>query len=326
MELNHNLLYYVLVGFSILAAELLYFWIAGKYGIMDKPNERSSHARPAIRGGGIVFIMAVVIWFVSHEFTWPWFVLGAFSIAFISFLDDVITLKPIIRILIQVVAVLFMFYQLWPISWPVYLVVLAVIVSVGALNTFNFMDGINGITGVYALVSLCSFGYIHTQLIPFTDFSLILVVSISVLIFLFFNFRKRARCFAGDIGSITIAFILIFFLIQLIQVTNNFLWPLLFLVYGTDSIVTIIYRIRKGENIFEPHRTHLFQYLSNELKWPHSNVSLTYGIIQVIINLVLFVSLPYQNYFLPVVVALLFVCSYLIARVTVIKKNKKLTV
>ncbi len=323
MLLKDNLLYYALVSFLLLAAELFYFWIAGKYGIMDRPNERSSHVRPAIRGGGIVFIIAVVSWFGSHEFSLPWFMLGVSTIAFISFLDDLITVKPVIRILIQIVSVLLMFYQIWPISWPMYLLVIAVVVSVGALNTFNFMDGVNGITGVYAFVSLCSFGYIHTQLVLFTDISLILVVSISVLIFLFFNFRIQARCFAGDIGSITIAFILIFFLIQLIQETNNFLWPLLFLVYGTDSIVTIIYRIKNGENIVEPHRTHLFQYLSNELMWTHRSVSLTYGIIQAIINLVLFVSLPYQNLFFPLMVAVLFVGSYFIVRITVIRKIQK---
>ncbi len=322
MEFNQPL-YFMLISLLLIVVELIYFRVAIRYGIVDKPNNRSSHARPVIRGGGVVFVFAVLMWSVSHDFLLPWFVLGAWAIAVISFLDDVISLNPAVRFLIQLLAVLFMFYQLWPISWPVYLLVLAVIFCIGTLNAFNFMDGINGITGVYALVALLSFSYIHTQVIAFTDLSFIIVVSISVLLFLFFNFRKRAQCFAGDVGSVTIAFVLIFLLLQLILATNNFLWPLLFLVYGTDSIVTIIFRIKRRENIFKPHRTHLFQYLSNELAWPHLTVSLVYGAVQLLFNVMLFVTLSRHQYIVPIVSAVIFLIAYLIIWIKIVKYISK---
>jgi UDP-N-acetylmuramyl pentapeptide phosphotransferase/UDP-N-acetylglucosamine-1-phosphate transferase len=274
----------------------------------------------AIRGGGIIFIIAILIWFYTSNFLWPWFVLGACAIAVISFLDDVISLNQLVRFLVQLISVLLLFLQVWPISWPIYLLLIALIVCIGALNAFNFMDGINGITGVYALVALFTFGFIQQQIVSFTDIFLLGVVVLSVLIFLFFNFRQQARCFAGDIGSITIAFILIFFLLQLIHVTGNFLWPLLFLVYGTDSIITIIYRLKRKENIFKAHRTHLFQYLSNELKWSHRSVSVLYGSVQLVINCVLVNTLAQQQYLLPLVLSGLFFVAYIVARKIVLSK------
>ncbi len=322
MELNQTI-YFSLIGLLLFAIELIYFRVAIRFGIVDKPNSRSSHVKPAIRGGGIIFVFAILAWSASNHFSLPWFVLGVCAIAIISFLDDVMSLNPTVRFLIQLLAISLLFYQLWPINWPVYLLVLAIIVCIGTLNAFNFMDGINGITGVYALVALLSFFYIHTQVVAFTELSFIIVVSISVLVFLFFNFRKRAQCFAGDVGSVTIAFVLIFLLLQLILATNNFLWPLLFLVYGTDSIVTIIFRIKRKENIFKPHRTHLFQYLSNELAWPHLTVSLTYGAIQLLFNIVLFFTLSRHQYVVPIISAAIFIISYLLIRIKIVRHISK---
>ncbi len=304
----------------LLAAELIYFRIATRFGIVDRPNDRSSHVSPAIRGGGIIFMVAVLLWYLQSNFSLYWLIGGTLAIAIISFLDDVISMNPLIRFLVQLISVLMMFHQLELANWPVYLVVVAVIVCIGALNAFNFMDGINGITGVYALVSLVSFGCVHYFLIPFTDFSLLAVTLISVLIFLFFNFRNRARCFAGDVGSVTIAYILIFFLLQLILATQNFLWPLFFLVYGTDSIVTIIYRIKRKENIFKAHRTHLFQYLSNELKWSHLGVSLLYGGVQLLINSILIFSLQRHQILFPFILTLFFLVVYFLTRFAVVRK------
>jgi UDP-GlcNAc:undecaprenyl-phosphate/decaprenyl-phosphate GlcNAc-1-phosphate transferase len=322
MELN-EILYFSLIGLLLFAIELIYFRVAIRFGIVDKPNSRSSHVKPAIRGGGIIFVFATLAWSISRDFSLPWFLMGVCAIAIISFLDDVMSLNPTVRFLIQLLAILLLFYQLWPISWPFYLLVLAVIVCIGTLNAFNFMDGINGITGVYALVALLSFSYIHAQVVAFTELSFIIVVSISVLIFLFFNFRKRAQCFAGDVGSVTIAFVLIFLLLQLILATNNFLWPLLFLVYGTDSIVTIVFRIKRRENIFKPHRTHLFQYLSNELAWPHLTVSLTYGVVQLLFNVMLFFTLSRHQYVIPIVSAVILVIAYLIIRIKIVRHISK---
>jgi UDP-N-acetylmuramyl pentapeptide phosphotransferase/UDP-N-acetylglucosamine-1-phosphate transferase len=315
--------YFGIVGILLFALELFYFRLAANYSIIDKPNERSSHINPVIRGGGIIFALSVLVWSISHQFAWPWLTAGVCTIAIISFLDDVVSLNPTIRSIVQLIAILLLFYQLWPIDWPPYLLLLAVVMCVGTLNAFNFMDGINGITGVYALVTLGSFFYVHFYIVPFTEPSLITVVAISILVFLFFNFRTRAKCFAGDVGSVTIAFILIFLLIQLIVATNNFLWPMLFLVYGIDSIVTIVYRIKRRENIFKPHRTHLYQYLSNELKWPHLIVSIVYGLVQLFINLILFFTLDKNQYTIPILIVLFFVLAYLLIKARVVNHIAK---
>lgn len=306
--------------------ELLYFKIADRFNIIDKPNERSSHIHHTIRGGGIIFLFGILIWFYLSGWQGPWFVLAITTIAVISFLDDVTSLKVWVRFLFQFGSVILIFYQLWPIAWPVYLLVVAGVVCVGTMNAFNFMDGINGITGVYALVMVCTFGYVNYFIAPFTDDILLPVTGLSLLVFLFFNFRKEARCFAGDVGSVTIALILIFFLLQLIIKTNNFLWALLFLLYGTDSIITIIYRLKRKENIFQAHRTHLFQYLSNEMKVPHLIVASGYGVVQAIINAGIIFCFDNRNYGLAVVIALALVSLYGYVRMKVVSKNSKLAV
>ena len=309
-----------LVSLALIIAELAYFRIADRFNVIDKPNERSSHAHPIIRGGGVIFLFGVLIWFFQNDFQYPWFALGVVLIAAISFTDDVTSLHPLIRFLFHLTAVLLIFFQLWPLPWPVYLLIVAAIVCIGTLNAFNFMDGINGITGVYALVTLISFVCIDRWVVQFTDTNLLVMIIVSVLIFLFFNFRKTAVCFAGDVGSVTIAFLLIFILLQLIRATGNFLWPLLFLVYGTDSIVTIVYRLRRKEDIFKPHRTHLYQYLSNEMMIPHVVVSSIYGIVQAVINVLIILSLSRSNHVLTLLVTLGFICIYFFVRVRVVSK------
>jgi len=312
--------YWSLISLLLFSGELVYFKMAERFSIIDKPNQRSSHSLPVIRGGGIIFVVAIVAWFVSTDFLFYFFVIGTLLIAIVSFLDDILSLNPLVRFSIHLVAVLLMLIQLRPTSWPIYLVVLSVVVIIGTLNTFNFMDGINGITGIYALVTLATFAWVQIAILPFSNLSLIVTVSISVVTFLFFNFRNRARCFAGDIGSVSIAFILIFMLLQLIQATNNFLWPLLFLVYGLDSVVTILYRISRRENIFQPHRTHLFQYFSNELKWPHRLVSILYGLIQLLFNLLLVACLKAGNNWVPITVAIFVAIIYFFVRRLVVTK------
>ena len=311
--------------FSLIIAELAYFRIADRFNVIDKPNERSSHAHPIIRGGGVIFLFGVLIWFFQSDEQWPWFVLGVTLIAMISFADDVTSLHPLIRFLFHLTSVLLIFFQLWPLPWPVYLLIVAVIVCIGTLNAFNFMDGINGITGVYALVNLISFACIDRWVIQFTDANLLTMIILSVLIFIFFNFRKTAMCFAGDVGSVTIAFLLIFILLELIRTTGNFLWPLLFLVYGTDSVITIVYRLRRREDIFKAHRTHLYQYLSNEMKMPHLVVSSIYGMAQAAINVIVIFSLSRSYQMLPLLVAIGFMIIYIFVRVkvvSIIESNK----
>ena len=111
----------------------------------------------------------------------------------------------------------------------------------------------------------------------------IYTVICSVLVFCFFNFRKRAKCFAGDVGSVSIAFILLFLIGRLIIQTGDFSWIVLLSVYGVDSVLTIIHRLMLHENIGLPHRKHMYQIMANELKVPHVVVSSIYMAVQAII-------------------------------------------
>lgn len=275
------------VFFTLWALMLLYFKIAIRFGIIDKPNHRSSHQEPTVRGGGIIILFALLIWFFWSGFQIPWFFFGALIIALVSFADDILTLPAAFRTAVQVLAFALMGWQTGLYALPLILVGVIIVIGIGTINAFNFMDGINGITGVYALVNLVTFFLIQHFVINYTNDSLILFMGIGVCVFLIFNFRKKARCFAGDVGSVLLAFIQLFFVMQLILKTGNYGWILIFLVYGVDSVVTIVYRIRNRENIFEAHRSHLYQYLSNELGISHLRVSLLYGALQVAINLIL---------------------------------------
>lgn len=308
---------YCIIGLLLLGAELLYFKVAERYAIVDKPNNRSSHTGVIIRGGGIIFILAVLSWFVTSDFTWPYFTFGALLLAVTSFLDDVKPQRQLVRFCIHLTVVLLLFYDAQLLTWPVWLIVLAVIVCIGTINAFNFMDGINGITGVYAVVNLGTFLYIQEFIYPFSRVGLIIIVILSVVIFLFFNFRKQAACFAGDVGSTTLAFIQIFLLLQLIVYTHNFFWVIMFLVFGIDSVVTIIYRLLKKENIFRAHRTHLYQYLSNELRWPQLWVSVMYGSVQLMLNIILILAM--KGYSDPIIAAIVFTVIYVVVRVVVLK-------
>lgn len=313
-----ELIVFAVAAVLLFAAELMYFKIADRFSIIDKPNNRSSHTGNIIRGGGIIFYMALLAWFVVFTQQWKYFVLGATLVAAISFIDDIRPQHAGLRFLVHFTAMMVLFYDAGMFGWPVALCVIAAVISIGALNAFNFMDGINGITGIYALVNVATFGWIHHTVTPFSDRNLIVMVLISVVIFIYFNARKKARCFAGDIGSVTLAFIQIFLLLQLITVTQNLYWVIMFLVFGMDAVVTIVYRLKRRENIFHAHRTHLYQYLSNEWRLDHRVVAILYGVVQLILNLILIACLPHSGV-VPVIASAVFVLGYLALRQRVVK-------
>lgn len=311
---------YIVLVVILFLLELFYFRLARKFNIIDKPNNRSSHVTPTIRGGGIIFFIASLIWFVYQDFQWPWMMVGLTFVTVISFLDDLKPRPALLRFVMHVAAVLLIFYQVPLFDWSWWLIALALIVCIGALSAFNFMDGINGITGIYALITLITFAYINIYLIDFTDQNLIYFMILSVLVFLFFNFRTKAICFAGDVGSITLALVQIFLLLQLIHTTDNLYWVLIFLVFGLDSVITIVYRLRRKENIFKAHRTHLYQYLSNEWGISHMIVSGIYGVLQLIINVVLISSLSSDSYITIYILIPAVVLLYMVSRAITVGK------
>ncbi len=290
-------MYYIIILVLLFLAELFYFRIADKCNIIDKPNERSSHTRITLRGGGIIFYFGVLTYFLTSHFEYPWFMLALTLITFISFVDDIRSTSQVLRLVFHFSAMALMFYQWGLFSLPWWTLFVALIVCTGIINAYNFMDGINGITGGYSLVVLVALAYINEAVVPFVEQGFILTVLCSVVVFNFFNFRKRAKCFAGDVGSVCIAFVLLFFIGKLVIRTEDFSWIILLAVYGVDSVLTIIHRLMLHENIGLPHRKHLYQIMANELKIPHMVVSSVYMLVQalVIIGYLLFQNNDYQN-------------------------------
>jgi len=162
---------------------------------------------------------------------------------------------------------------------------------IGVINMYNFMDGINGITGVYSLVVLGGLQYVNLRQVAFIEPDMIWLPMLACGIFLYFNFRNKAKCFAGDVGSVTIAFWIIMLLVKLIFITQNWGYILFLVVYGIDSVVTIAHRLLLKQNILKAHRMHFYQVLVNECKLSHLWVSLGYALLQGVIILVIIIGL-----------------------------------
>ena len=267
--------------------ELLYFRIADKCNIIDKPNERSSHSTIVLRGGGIIFLISVWIWSAFFGFQYPWFLVGLTLVAGISFVDDIHSLPDLVRLVAQFAAAAMAFYQLGILHWSMWwIILLALIVYVGATNVINFMDGINGITAGYSLAVLIPLALVNINGV-FVEQSLIISTVLASLVFCIFNFRPKGKaiCFAGDVGSIGIAFIILFLLGNVMIKTTDITWLIFLLVYGVDGCLTIAHRIMLHENLGEAHRKHAYQIMANELKIGHVKVTSLYMIMQLLISL-----------------------------------------
>lgn len=285
---------YIIVFFILLIVELLYLCIAVKFRIFDIPNERSSHFSIVIRGGGIIFIIGFWIWSIFYGFQYPWFLTGLTLVAGVSFVDDIRSLPDSFRLVIQFIAAAMAFYQLDILHLNLWwVIILAMIVYVGITNVVNFMDGINGITAGYSLSVLFPLWCINQNNI-YVDSTLIVVTILSVLVFCIFNFRPKgkAKCFAGDVGSIGIAYILLFILGSVIFKTKDITYLIFLVVYGVDACLTIIHRIMLHENLGEAHRKHAYQIMANELKIGHVKISVLYMFLQLVISGVFICFIP----------------------------------
>jgi UDP-N-acetylmuramyl pentapeptide phosphotransferase/UDP-N-acetylglucosamine-1-phosphate transferase len=301
------MLYYILISVLLVTLELVYFRVADKFNIIDKPNERSSHTGIILRGGGIIFYFGALV-FSLFCCEYLWFTLGLTLISFISIVDDIRSVSQRIRLIFHFSAMALMFYQWGLFAFPWWAVISVLIVCTGIINAYNFMDGINGITGGYSLVLLGVFCYVNEYVISFVDSRMIGTMIIAVLIFCLFNFRKRAKCFAGDVGSVSIAFIILFLLGKLILATGDFSWLILLAVYGADTILTIVHRIMLHENIGLPHRKHLYQLMANELGVSHIGVAALYMVVQLAVAVF---YLLYPGYMVFAVVCMVLLVFYI---------------
>lgn len=316
---------YIIIAAVLVALELCYFKIADKFNIIDRPNERSSHSTIVLRGGGVIFPLSMLVWICLQGVYGEWgmvldylpFLIGLVIIAGISFIDDIHSLPDSVRLIAQFVAMGLMFWNLGIMHWEMWWIVLiALIVFVGATNIINFMDGINGITAGYALAVLVPL-LLANRNGGFIDESFLVIAILGVLVFSYFNFRPRgkAKCFAGDVGSVGIAFIMLFVIGKLILATNDITWLTFLIVYGVDGCCTILHRIMLHENLGEAHRKHAYQLMANELGMSHVTVSLIYMVLQLVISLVMIYLVPntvLSHWIYLVAVAVLLIAAYVL--------------
>ena len=305
------MLTYIIIFILLFIVELVYFRIADKCNIIDKPNERSSHSKVVLRGGGIIFLIGTWVWSFFYGFQYPWMLVAVTLAAGISFVDDIYSLPDSVRLVVQFVAMFLMFYQFGILDWQSWwMILLALVVCVGISNAYNFMDGINGITGGYSIAVVLPLIYLNHTL-SFVDADFLWVTLLSLGVFCFFNLRKRAKCFSGDVGSLSIAFIIVFALGKLIMRTGDFTYIVFLALYGVDSVLTICHRILLHENLGKAHRKHAYQLMANELRIPHVVVSSFYIILQLLVSFGM-VLLP-MNHWLYLVTILVVLCgSYLL--------------
>lgn len=293
--------------------EFVYFRIAERYAIIDKPNVRSSHQHITIRGGGIIFPIAILIGLPYDSFTNVTLSISLLLIALLSFTDDIRNIDSKTRLLIQSVAVAGMLLSVYDsFSW-VWLFILFVLVT-GIINAYNFMDGINGITVLYSLVTLTSVYLVSSCVGSTIPDLLFLSLFTSLLVFAFFNLRKKAKCFSGDVGAVTLAFIFCYLILSLSVTTGSGWWILFLGVYGIDAVFTIVCRIFRKELLFEAHRSHFYQYLANEAGWSHIKVSLLFASSQLILNLAVIYAYFKQSEWIAVATLFVFLTIYSIFR------------
>ena len=325
---------YVIITVVFFTCMLVYFKIANKYNIIDKPNHRSAHTEITLRGGGIIFPIAF-LFFIGYQFFFNdyqfslnnalepnfWiFGAGLLTICFISFVDDMMDLSTKIRLIFHFIAVTLLLYFLNAFQLlPLWAIPICYILIIGILNAYNFMDGINGMSGVYSLVVLGSLWYVNENVVSFVDADFIIYPLLASVVFLFFNFRNKAKCFLGDIGSMGIAFWIIALLSLLMLKTEQIKWVLFLMVYGAETILTIMERLRLKENIFDAHRRHLYQLFANEKKISHLYVSSAYAAIQLLLNVIV-INSNWSDLIIFSVILLPTVLLYLFVKVTVKKQ------
>jgi UDP-N-acetylmuramyl pentapeptide phosphotransferase/UDP-N-acetylglucosamine-1-phosphate transferase len=303
-------LQYLVLILILLVLEYLFIFFATKFNIIDNPNDRSSHSAVTVRGGGVIFWFAALAYFILYFPGQLHFFAGITIVAILGFTDDLKHLNQWFRIAGQLLAVTIIIispltshlspltshlspltshlsYLTSHISYlNLFLIITAYIIYIGILNAYNFMDGINGITGMYSISVLGVLQYINIKLIPFTETDFIWFPMMASIVFLFFNFRKKALCFAGDVGSLTIAFWIVYLILLLVLKTNSVVWILLLAVYGIDSVLTILHRLLLKQNIFDAHRLHFYQVLANERGLDHRIVSSGYAVVQAVVSVV----------------------------------------
>lgn len=278
---------YIVFTFLLFAAYLMYFKVARRFSIVDLPNHRTMHKGATIRGGGVVILIAIILYTLYIPIPGLYFTVGITILGGTGFLDDLIDLSGKVRFPVQVLSIILILADLHLFGLGIFWVLIIIVLATGTLNAYNFMDGINGMTGGYSLVTVISLIYINSYVYQFIANDFLFFFLLALVVFSFFNFRTKAVCFAGDVGSLTIAYIIVYLIIKLVSESHQFVFILFLTLYGIDTIFTIVQRIFKKENIFEAHRLHLFQVAVSKTGMPQLSMSLIFMAVQTAINLVI---------------------------------------
>ena len=284
-----------------------YFPVARKYHLLAGVNHRSSHSQPVITGAGFIFFLSYlvyVVYAVAVGIPLPWWLLvGLLALAIVSYIDDLIDVWFLIRLLVQFFAVVLMLLQIaldpanniimgpHAVQWLAAITLL--MLAVGTVNLDNFMDGINGMMGFQTLATLIPLLLIDRYVIDFVNEDWLYFSLVPTLLFLYYNARRQPKCFSGDVGSIVVGYMLFYFVLSLVVRTGNVAYFLLCAMTYMEAGITVLQRLLAGDNIFKSHRIHLFQLLVNENHKPHLAVSGSYGAMQLLFGLTLFAV----NYF-----------------------------
>lgn len=319
-------IYLIITFIALTAYELLYFALAKRLHIVDRPNERSSHHRVVLLGAGIIFILALLHYALfnpdngillhlaarSHPGAgFIPFLCGALLLAVVSYTDDLRPLPSWLRLLAQFGAIVLAFHTSIS-TLHAWQIILLVIVFAAILNVYNFMDGINGMLAAYSFAVVGAFLAINLFIHPFADTLLLATILLAILIFGFFNFRTHARCFSGDVGSIVMGLTVVYLLVRydasLPDQGQNVSFLCFIIVFLADGLLTIAKRFLTGRNILEAHREHLYETLVNDLHVPHLLVASAYALLQVAIT-VGYLAVADKNLY-TFVVALCLVVAY----------------
>lgn len=266
----------VLIPFTMLASLLatrLVIRLAPLAGLVDQPNQRSSHSAIVPHGGGIGMVLAGSLGLLLLDFTYPLVALCSvgFLFFFLGLIDDIRHLSPVVRISAQCISLFLFLWWLGDIpvfgslsGWPLLLLVL--LAGLWWVNLFNFMDGIDGIAAAQAI---CMLGIALLLVLPghpvvSDNVSAALVVVIAAAAgFLVMNWAP-AKIFMGDVGSLWLGFAI--FGLGLLTIEAGWLscpvWLILGAVFVTDATVTLIKRLLAGERWYEAHRSHVYQQLA----------------------------------------------------------------
>lgn len=299
--LQHLLFAVVIFVISTVATMLLVRYL----NVLDIPNERSSHARATPRGGGtaivIAFLIGISLIHLIGDKTpiyttyFLGFLIASFVIAAISLYDDINRCSFKIKLGGQLLAIAIAMLAgividkanlPWlgevQLGWWAY--PLTFLWMLGLTNAYNFIDGLDGIAAGTAVIAA-----IFLSLISFQQGSLFIYLAALTLGAASFGFLVHnlppARIFMGDVGSTFLG--LVFAVMAIIAArydhshTSLFVVPLLLFHFIFDTAFTFLRRLFAGEQVFLPHRTHLYQLL-HRLGYSHGKVTLVYSALAVI--------------------------------------------